>query len=90
VAFCVLTASPGARAHYDTIRACGTGHHAALRQLANHLVGILHGCLRTRTPYREHTAWSDPPPQPIDTSNHEISGHVMDERLTTSWVRGRA
>jgi hypothetical protein len=56
-AFCALTASPGARAYYDTIRARGTGHHAALRQLANRLVGILHGCLKTRTRYREDTAW---------------------------------
>jgi transposase len=56
-AFCALTASPGARAYYDTIRARGTGHHAALRQLGNRLVGILHGCLKTRTPYREDTAW---------------------------------
>jgi transposase len=56
-AFCALTASPGARAYYDTLRARGTGHHAALRQLANRLVGILHGCLRTRTLYDELTAW---------------------------------
>jgi transposase len=56
-AFCALTASPGARAYYDTIRARGIGHHAALRQLANRLVGILHGCLKTRTNYREDTAW---------------------------------
>jgi hypothetical protein len=34
------------------------GHHAALRQLANRLVGILHGCLKTRTLYNEATAWS--------------------------------
>ena len=29
-----------------------------LRQLANRLVGILHGCLKTRTLYDEATAWS--------------------------------
>ena len=56
-AFCALTASPGARGYYDILRTRGTGHHAALRQLANRLVGILHGCLKTRTPYREDTAW---------------------------------
>lgn len=56
-AFCALTASPGARAYYDTIRARGVSHHAALRQLGNRLVGILHGCLKTRTPYDENTAW---------------------------------
>ena len=57
-AFCTLTASPGARAYYDTLRARGIGHHAALRQLGNRLVGILHGCLKTRTPYDETTAWA--------------------------------
>jgi hypothetical protein len=56
-AFCALTASPGARAYYDSIRARGTGHHAALRQLGNRLVGILHGCLKSRTLYSEDTAW---------------------------------
>jgi transposase/transposase IS116/IS110/IS902 family protein len=57
-AFCALTSSPGARAYYDTLRARGTSHHAALRQLGNRLVGILHGCLKTRTPYDETTAWA--------------------------------
>ncbi len=33
-------------------------HHAALRQLSNRLVGILHGCLKTRSTYDEHTAWA--------------------------------
>src|SRR3954464_15736343 len=58
-AFCALTASPGARAYYDAIRARGVSHHAALRQLGNRLVGILHGCLKTRTGYDEDTAWPD-------------------------------
>jgi hypothetical protein len=57
-AFAALTASPGARAYYDAQRSRGVGHYAALRQLANRLVGILHGCLKTRTPYDEITAWS--------------------------------
>jgi transposase len=56
-AFCALTASPGARAYYDQVRARGTSHHAALRQLANRLTGILHGCLKTGTRYDEATAW---------------------------------
>jgi transposase len=59
-AFSALTASPGARACYDHIRARNIGHEAALRQLANRLVGILHGCLKTRTLYDEATAWSQP------------------------------
>jgi hypothetical protein len=57
-AFAALTASPGARALYDAERARGTGHNAALRKVANRLVGILHGCLKTRTLYNEATAWS--------------------------------
>lgn len=57
-AFSTLRASPGARAYYDALRARGTGHHAALRQLSNRLVGILHGCLKTHTFYDEATAWS--------------------------------
>jgi transposase len=57
-AFSALNASPGARAYYDQLKARGTGHHAALRQLANRLVGILHGCLKTRTCYDEATAWA--------------------------------
>ena len=55
-AFCALSASSGARAYYDSLRARGAGHHAALRQLSNRLVGILHGCLKTRTCYNEATA----------------------------------
>ena len=51
-------ASPGARAYYDQLRAREVGHNPALRQLANRLVGILHGCLKTRTLYDEATAWS--------------------------------
>lgn len=57
-AFCALSASPGARAYYDELRARNIGHHAALRQLGNRLVGILHGCLKTRTHYDETTAWA--------------------------------
>ena len=57
-AFASLRLSPGARAYYDRQRARGLGHNAALRQLANRFVGILHGCLKTGTPYDETTAWS--------------------------------
>jgi transposase len=56
-AFSALVASPGARVYYDALRARKIGHHAALRQLANRLVGILHGCLKTGTKYDETTAW---------------------------------
>lgn len=57
-AFSALTVSPGARAYYDKQRQRGAGHNAALRQVANRLVGILHGCLKTGTHYNEATAWS--------------------------------
>ncbi len=57
-AFTSLQNSPGARAYYDQQRARGASYNAALRQLANRLVGILHGCLKTGTPYNETTAWS--------------------------------
>ena len=50
-AFTALRVSPGARAYYDLQRARGAEHNPALRQLANRLVGILHGCLKTRTLY---------------------------------------
>jgi transposase len=57
-AFAALRASPGARAYYDQLRTRGTGHRAALRQLGNRLVGILHGCLKTSTNYNENKAWT--------------------------------
>jgi hypothetical protein len=66
-AFSALQRSPGARSLYDAQRARGATHHAALRALANRLVGILHGCLRHHTTYDEATAW----PQLNVTDNHE-------------------
>ncbi|HEY5940662.1 MAG TPA: IS110 family transposase [Gemmatimonadales bacterium] len=56
-AYSALRSSPGARAFYDQHRARGATHYQALRALANRLVGILHGCLRTHTRYDEHRAW---------------------------------
>ena len=56
-AFAALNASPGARAFYDEFRARGIEHNDALRRLANRLVGILHGCLKTGSLYDEATAW---------------------------------
>jgi transposase len=67
-AFCALTTSPGARAYYDHHRAAGNTHSQALRALGNRLVGLLHGCLRTRTPYNEHTAWDHRHDQPHKTA----------------------
>jgi transposase len=56
-AFASLSSSPGARAYYDQVRSRGAGHRAALRQLGNRLVGILHGCLKTGSLYDEAKAW---------------------------------
>jgi transposase len=56
-AFCAMRGSPGAHAYYQALRARGTGHQGALRQLSNRLVSILHGCLASRTLCDERTAW---------------------------------
>ena len=48
-----LQASPGARRYYDKQRARDVDYNPALRQVGNRLVGILHGCLKTRTRYDE-------------------------------------
>jgi transposase len=56
-AFSALSASPGARAHYDRRRAAGDGHIAAQRNLFNRLLGCLHHCLQTRTRYNEQAAF---------------------------------
>lgn len=56
-AYSALRVSPGARNYYDRHRAKGATHYQALRALASRLVGILHGCLASRTCYDEHRAW---------------------------------
>ena len=56
-AFASLSRSPGCRAFYDQRRQKGDTHFQALRALANRLVGILDGCLRTRSLYDEDIAW---------------------------------
>jgi hypothetical protein len=48
---------PGAHTYYQRLRERGVTHNTALHQLANRLVGILHGCLKTHTPYNPATAW---------------------------------
>jgi transposase len=56
-AFAALTASPGARAHYDRRRDAGDRHTAAQRNLFNRLLGCLHHCLQTGQHYDEATAF---------------------------------
>ena len=41
----------------DGHKARGLDHDAAIRALANRLVGILDGCLRQRSLYDETIAW---------------------------------
>jgi transposase len=59
-AFATLTASPGARAHYDRRKTAGDRHTAAQRNLFNRLLGCLHHCLDTRQTYNENIAFSPP------------------------------
>ena len=58
-AFATLTKSAGARAHYDKRRAAGDHHNAALRNLANKLLGRLWWCLQHNEPWDDHAAWPD-------------------------------
>lgn len=73
-AFSALRVSSGARAYCEQQRTRGIEFNAALSQLANRLVGILHGFLKTGTPYDEATAWShrsaDPTRSSLDTPAH--------------------
>lgn len=57
-AFSALTASPGARAHYDRRKDHGDTHTAAQRNLFNRLLGCLHYCLQNRVPYSEPAAFN--------------------------------
>jgi hypothetical protein len=56
-AFSVLTASPGARAHYDRRKEGNERHVAAQRNLFNRLLGMLYHCLQTGVPYNEAIAF---------------------------------
>ncbi|MGH3440688.1 MAG: IS110 family transposase, partial [Nitriliruptorales bacterium] len=52
-AFCSLRWSGWAREHYDTLRARGKGHHAALRSLGVRWLTILWTCLDRGVTYDE-------------------------------------
>jgi len=49
---------PRVRTYYDQLRSRDIGHNAALRQVGNRLVGILHGCLKTTNHYDQTIAWA--------------------------------
>lgn len=57
-ASCALLHDPAVRAYYDQLKTRDVSHNAALRQVGNRLVGILHGCLKTHSVYDRATAWS--------------------------------
>ena len=59
-AFSALTASPGARAHYDRRRDDGDRHAAAQRNLFGRMLGCLHKCLTIGQHYDEATAFPAP------------------------------
>jgi hypothetical protein len=88
-AFTALSASPGARAFYDELRARGIEHNDALRRLANRFVGIMHGCLKTRTLYDEATAWShrENLPQSSEAARHLNSCDVFRDRVVARPAR---
>ena len=56
-AFAALSWSPAARAHYDQRRLAGDHHNAALRNLANKLIGRLWWCITNNQPWDEAAAW---------------------------------
>jgi len=56
-ALSALTASPGARAHYDRRKNAGDRHFAAQRNLFGRLLGCLYHCLTTGQHYDEATAF---------------------------------
>ena len=67
-AFAALTWSPGARAHYDRRRAAGDHHNAALRNLANKLIGRMWWCVSNNEMWDEGTAWPNPAIGPQTTA----------------------
>ena len=53
MAFASLRRSPWAKEFYDTQRARGKSHHAALRALGNRWLEVLWHCLTHGVPYDE-------------------------------------
>jgi hypothetical protein len=59
-AFAALTASPGARTHYDRREHAGDRNAAVRRNLFNRLLGMLHHCLATGQTCAEPKAFPAP------------------------------
>ena len=64
-AFASITKSAGRRAHYDARRAAGDTHNAALRNLANKLLGRLWWCLVNGLEWDEDAAWPGSSKMPV-------------------------
>jgi transposase len=64
-AFSAISASPGARNHYDRRKDDGDRHAAAQRNLFGRLPGCLHHCLATGQHLDEQTAFPPPARQPL-------------------------
>jgi transposase len=88
-AFCSLRGSPGAKAQYQQLPDCKIGHEAALRQLANRFVGILHGGLKT-TPLRRTRRLGAPlhdrrlASQGLGCLPRSARGHADDQKLSAA------
>lgn len=63
--FASLTASAGARAHYDHRRTTGDRHISALRNLFNRMIGCLHHCIDQHVNYDETIAFPTRPKHPL-------------------------
>ena len=57
-AYASLTRSPAARTYYDQRRSLGDSHNAALRNLANKLLGRLWWCMQNQQTWDDDAAWS--------------------------------
>lgn len=64
-AFAALTRSPAARAHYDRRRAVGDHHNAALRNLANKLLGNLWWRIAHGEFWDEAASWPNHQPEEL-------------------------
>jgi transposase len=65
-AFASITKSDGCRAHYDRRRTAGDTHNAALRNLANKLLGRLWWCLVNDIKWDENAAWPTTNTTPVN------------------------
>jgi hypothetical protein len=87
-AFSAISASPGARHHYDKRRNDGDRHAAAQRNLFGRLLGCLHHCLATGQHYNEDTAFPSPACRQQDAApaahpgpRHPAAGRPRDDQL---------